>query len=271
MEETVVTALCKLASSWKQLKRAADRCEKRFRTADRSVKRLQNKQLLTYGRQCPSSRKLKQLLSTKKQAADKWDDADDLLSDNNFEPVCDRLTSSVGFSSDFIKEAARCAFDQSILIESENADTVRAAYELPKLTHALNSLPYDSLPWAITSIVSRDFHESGRLRSSDGLSRDPSGGMNRSIAYMQSVLSSRAVFRSPVQRTTLDLLIKYEGRLPIKDLAGEPTVKWDIGDYDNAARSLVRRMQKVFSSPFGIRKDGNEMVITVNGKSVRNG
>lgn len=93
--------------------------------------------------------------------------------------------------------------------------------------------------------------------------------VKKAVKFLLDLISSAALSHSPVQRRTVELLIEYDGRLPIRDLAKESDIDWGVGEHDNAASSLLKRLKQHFAPPFAVRRDCSDIVVTIDGKPVR--
>jgi hypothetical protein len=87
--------------------------------------------------------------------------------------------------------------------------------------------------------------------------------IQQAAKFLNELLASGRVNRATVQRRTVELLIEYDGRLPIRDLANEDAVKWLPDDYDNNTSSLLsrNRLKRHFTGEFGIRTDQRDIVV----------
>ena len=89
------------------------------------------------------------------------------------------------------------------------------------------------------------------------------------VPVLQELLDDVISTRAHTQRRTVELLIDYQGRLPIADLAKDDKIDWALEEWDNNVSSLLPRLKKHLRAPWSFVRDDNAVVVTFNRKPIK--
>ena len=163
------------------------------------------------------------------------------------------------------------------------------AWELLSYNRPCNGKGYEHFefhPFSESADVIEDFgllDGSPRLRTSDGdwpvwagfpLTDQPSVKGDETeppnaVLVLQELLNDVIPKRAHTQRRAVELLIDYQGRLPIADLAKDDKIDWTLEEWDNNVSSLLPRLKKHLHVPWSFVRDDNAIVVTFNRKPVK--